>query len=293
MATAADYVIVGSGINGLTCAALLGKSGQRVLRAGARGGGRRLHADGGDHRARLPARRDGGDLRAVHHLAGLRQARRRPGAPRPRLRAHADARPACCCRTGRASSFRPIAQPTWRASTQVMAGEGDRFAADVDTVAREAPLLFGLLGGALWTWSTAKLLFGEGRRRGPRGLAARLGEALISGRGWLETRYRSELDAGALRPMGAACRARAGKRLRRRDRPRHRLRDGGGRRAGGERRRRQGGRKRSSGLIEEQGGEVRTGADVAEILVSDGQATGVRLAERRDRSRRRAASSAP
>ena len=37
---AADYIIVGSGINGLTCAALLGKKGRRVLVLDKAGGTR-------------------------------------------------------------------------------------------------------------------------------------------------------------------------------------------------------------------------------------------------------------
>src|SRR6201991_1467290 len=48
-----------------------------------------------------------------------------------------------------------------------------------------AVLLFGLLGGSLWSYPTAKLLAGDAWRRGPRGLAAFLGDALVPARGWL------------------------------------------------------------------------------------------------------------
>ena len=61
-------------------------------------------------------------------------------------------------------------------------------------------LLFGLLGGALWTRATAQLLARQAWRRGPRGLAARLGEALRSGRTWLETRYTSDLVRALFAP---------------------------------------------------------------------------------------------
>ena len=134
-------------------------------RAGARERRRRLHAHRSHHRARLSPRRDGDDLRALHHLAGLRQL----GAD---LAQHG-------------LEFCHIAQPTGvllpdgrslvlstdRAANvarfnALAAGDGDRYRADVGAVERDAALLFGLLGGALWTRATAKLL-------APRSLAAR------------------------------------------------------------------------------------------------------------------------
>ncbi|TIU31819.1 MAG: FAD-dependent oxidoreductase, partial [Mesorhizobium sp.] len=62
----------------------------------------------------------------------------------------------------------------------------------VGGIERNAGLLFGLLGGALWSYPTTKLLAGEAWRRGPRDLAAFMGEALVPARGWLETTYRSD-----------------------------------------------------------------------------------------------------
>ena len=67
-------------------------------------------------------------------------------------------------------------------------------------VDRDAPFLFAMLGGALWTRGIATLLLERGWRRGPRGLAARLGEALRSGRTWLETRYESDLVRALFAP---------------------------------------------------------------------------------------------
>ena len=57
----------------------------------------------------------------------------------------------------------------------------------------DAPFLFALLGGSLWSWPTAKLLCGQVRKRGLRGLAAWFGAALAPARGWLETGYQSPL----------------------------------------------------------------------------------------------------
>ena len=111
------------------------------------------------------------------------------------------------------------------------AGDGDRHGSDVGEIERNAGLLFGLLGGGLWSYPTFKLLAGEAWRRGPRGLAAFLGEALTPARGWLE----SALSVGdrpcAVGALGAACRARPGRCVLRPDRQGDRLRAGGGRRA--------------------------------------------------------------
>ncbi len=70
-------------------------------------------------------------------------------------------------------------------------GDGDRHLADVGGIERDAPFLFALLGGELWSWPTLKLLFGQARRRGLRGLMDWFGAALVSARSWLETGYRS------------------------------------------------------------------------------------------------------
>jgi phytoene dehydrogenase-like protein len=134
-----------------------------------------------------------------------------------------------------------------------------------------------MLGGALWTGGTARLLAREAWQRGPRGLAARLGEALISGRAWLETRYESELVRALFAPwvlhagLGpeSAFAGEIGRviafALEAAGAP---IVKGGAAKAVAA----------FEGLIKEQGGELRTGADVAEIVASDGHASGVRLA---------------
>ena len=80
------------------------------------------------------------------------------------------------------------------------AGDGDRHGQDVGEIERNAGLLFGLLGGGLWSYPTFKLLAGEAWRRGPRGLAAFLGEALTPARGWLESSYQSETSRALWAP---------------------------------------------------------------------------------------------
>ena len=121
--------------------------------------------------------------------------------------------------------------PTSPPSTRSRPATATSHGRDVGEIERNAGLLFGLLGGGLWTYPTFKLLAGEAWRRGPRGLAAFLGEALSPARGWLESGYQSEAIARAVGALGAACRARPGRCLLRPDRQGHRLRAGGGRRA--------------------------------------------------------------
>ena len=134
-----------------------------------------------------------------------------------------------------------------------------------------------LLGGRLWSFPTFRLVAAEAWRRGPSGLAAFLGDALIPARGWLEGSYSSEtvralwapwvLHAGlgpedafsgqiakviafALEAAGApVVKGGAANLL-----------------------------DAFAALIKERGGEIRTGADVSAVMVEGGKATGVRLA---------------
>ena len=71
-------------------------------------------------------------------------------------------------------------------------GDGRAFAAEMDALGADAPFLFALLGGSLWSSGIAKTLAREVWRRGPRRLAEWFGEALAPARGYLETTYRSE-----------------------------------------------------------------------------------------------------
>ena len=165
--------------------------------AGAQRPHRRLHPHRGDHRAGLRPRRDGDDLRAVHHVAGLCRARRRPRPARPRLRAYARRRPACCCPDGR--QRRAAHGPRRQCRGLRRAGRRRRRrlrARDVDAIGRRSPVCSSrLLGGALWSRRDAQAA-------GARGLAARACAASppssarrsAPARGWLETAYRVRGD---------------------------------------------------------------------------------------------------
>ena len=59
-------------------------------------------------------------------------------------------------------------------------GDGGHHAADVGAIEADAQFLFALLGGALWSWPTVRLLFRQARKKGLRGLAA----MALSGDSW-------------------------------------------------------------------------------------------------------------
>ena len=157
------------------------------------------------------------------------------------------------------------------------AGDRDAHVAVVGGIERDAPFLFALLGGSLWSWATAKLLFGQIRQRGVRGLAAWFGQALVPARGWLETGFQSPLVQALFAPWVLHCGLTPGSTysgqmakivasaLEAAGAPI--VKGGAGKAAEAFRK-----------LIEEMGGELRTGADVDRILVRDGRVTGVVLA---------------
>ncbi len=156
------------------------------------------------------------------------------------------------------------------------AGDGDRHRRDVGGIEADAPFLFALLGGELWSWATVRLLVSQARKRGLRGLAAWIGAALTPARGWLETGYQSPLVQALFAPwilhcgltpestyggqMGrviAFALEAAGAPV---------VRGGAGQAVAAFR-----------SLIEANGGEIRLGADVDRINLNGSQVTGVTL----------------
>ena len=270
---AVDHIIIGSGINALVAGAMLGLKGDRVLvleREDVAGGCLRtsdLHP-GFSH-----------DVMAatfVLFMTSPAGAVLGPHLARHGMEYCHTAHPTAVLRPDGSS----LVLSTNRAANiaafdAVSAGDGQRHGADVGAIEADAPFLFALLGGALWSWPTAKLLFGQVRKRGLRGLAAWMGGALAPARGWLQG-YHSPLVQALWAPWVLHCgltpestySAQMGKvvafALEAAGAPV--IKGGAGAVVTAFR-----------GLIEEQGGEVRTGADVDRILVHEGRVTGVQL----------------
>jgi phytoene dehydrogenase-like protein len=272
-----DYVIAGSGINALVAASLLALKGKKVLvteRNAVIGGCMRTEeatVAGFTHDVMAttfvlfllsPAY---GVLGPELEKRGLQFAH--PEIPTGVLRPDGSSLVLTRDRAANIAAFEALA-----------AGDGRQYAADMEKLGADAPFLFALLGGRLWSWAMAKTVAKEAWRRGPRTLSSFFGEALVSARHWLQPHYSSEMFhaliapwvlhtglgpestysgqmakviAFALEAVGAP------------------IVKGGARNilAAFEK------------LIADHGGQIRTNADVAEVTVDDaGRATGVVLA---------------
>ncbi len=271
-----DHVIIGSGINALVAAALLSLKGRRVLvleREDRLGGCLRteeLTLPGFQH-----------DVMAatfVLFMTGPAGAALGPHLARHGFEYCHAALPTAVLRPDGSALVLTMDHAANVAAFEALApGDGAALSADTGGVAADAPFLFALLGGNLWSWGTAKLLFAQVRKRGARGLAAWFGTALTPARGWLETSYRSPLAQALFAPWVLHCgltpesaySGQMGKviafALEAAGAPV--VKGGAGQAVAAFR-----------ALIEAQGGTFRTGADVDRIVVSGGKVTGVALA---------------
>jgi len=276
--SAPDYIVVGSGINALVCAAILGRKGRRVLvlERNARIGGcictEAATAPGFIH-----------DVMATTFVLFITSPAFAALGPELQKRgvafADSDRPTGVVLPDGRHAVLTKDRARNVAAFDALAAGDGASFAAQMDRFGADAGLVFGLLGGSLWSLTTARLLLREGWRRGVRGLAAFFGEALASGRAHLETSYRSEVTRALFAPWllhtglnpesayGAAMADVIGFAIEAAGCP---IVVGGADKLLGA----------FEGLITDQGGRIQTGADAdAIILDQQGRASGVRLAD--------------
>jgi len=272
----AAHVIIGSGINSLVAAAMLSLKGDRVLvlEREDRLGGCLLSAE-----ATLPGfTHDVMAATFVLFMTGPAGAALGPHLARHGFEYCHTAHPTAVLRPDGSSLILTMDGAANAANFNALAaGDGDQLRADIGGVLADAPFLFALLGGSLWSWATAKLLIGQVRKKGLRGLATWIGQALVPARGWLEANYQSPLTQALLAPWVLHCgltpestySAQMGKVVA------FALEAAGAPVA-------KGGSgqivKAFKALIEEKGGEFRTGADVERIITKDGRVTGVRLA---------------
>ena len=273
---AADYVIVGSGINALVAAALLGRKGRKVLllERNDRIGGcirtEEITAPGFVH-----------DVMATTFVLFLTSPAYAELGPELEKRglafAHTPTPTAVLLPDGRHAVLAMDRKANVAAFDKLADGDGARFAADIDRVGADAPFLFALLGGSLWSRAMLKIVAREVWRRGLRELADFFGEALGTARGWLETRYQSEVVRALFAPwvlhtgLGpeSAYSGQMGKviafALEAAGAP---IAKGGARSA----------LTAFARLIHDQGGEILLDADVERILIGGKGARGVRLA---------------
>ena len=273
---APDHIIIGSGINGLVAASLLALKGRKVLvleRETVAGGCMQSHelAPGFLY----------DPMAATFVLFMTSPAGAALG---PHLARHGfdychTPHPTAVLRpNGEALVLTMDQAENIRRFNVLAAGDGDAHKAVVQGIAADAPFHCALLGNPVWGWPMAKLLFGQARKRGLRGLAAWFGQALAPARGWLEGDFQHPTVQALFAPwvlhtgLGpeAAYSAQMGKviafALEAAGAP---VAKGGAGAAA----------QAFVRLIEEKGGEVRCGADVARITVRDKQVSGVELAD--------------
>lgn len=268
-----DHIIIGSGINGLVAASLLALKGRRVLvleREAEPGGCLRSSelAPGYIHDVMAATwvlfMTSPAGAALGPHLAKYGFEYCHTPHPTAVVRPSGEALILTMDREKNVSTFNALT-----------AGDGILHAATVRGIEADAPFLFALLGGRLWSWGAAKLMFGQVRKRGLRGLAAWMGGALAPARGWLEG-YQSPLVQALFAPWVLHCgltpestySAQMGKvvafALEAAGAPI--VKGGAGAAVAAFR-----------SLIEANGGEIRCGVDVDRILVRDGRAYGVRM----------------
>jgi len=276
LASAFDVVVIGSGLNSLVCAALLTGKGKRVCvleRADVAGGCIRteaLTAPGFLHDTlstlyplfvTTPYFKDIEPVLAAEGVRFLNSA-----APT-----------AVVLPDGRSLIFTTDREANVAAMEACRAGDGAAYRKAMMDVEANAPLIFGVLGAELWTWATVKLLTREIWRRGPRGFAAFAADSLRACRDWVDQAFQSDEVRALFAPwvlhVGLAPESPLSAQMDKvilfsLEQVGSPMVEGGSARLV----------QAFQRLIEAGGGEVRTGADVAEIQVSGGRSTGVRLA---------------
>lgn len=194
-----DYVIAGSGINALVAASLLALKGKKVLvleRNAMIGGCIR------SEEATIPGFTH--DVMAATFVLFLLSPAYAALGPELEKRGLAFAHPEIPTGVLRPDGANLMLRKDRAANVAAFdalaAGDGQQYAADMETLGANAPFLFALLGGRLWSWDMAKLAAREAWRRGPLGLSSFFGAALISARHWLQPYYKSELFHALLAP---------------------------------------------------------------------------------------------
>jgi len=272
---AVDHVVIGSGINGLVAASLLALKGDRVLVL------ERESVPGGCMRTEELAPGYLHDVMAATFVLFMTSPA--GAALGPHLARHGfdychTPHPTAVLRPDGQAAVLAMDRAANLATLNALApGDGDAFAVAADGVAADAPFLFALLGQRLWSWPMARLLLGQVRKRGLRGLAGWFGQQLDPMRGWLDGSFDNDTTKALFAPWALHCGLTvsdaysgamgrviafaleaAGAPI---------VKGGSGQAA-----------RAFAALIAEKGGEVRCGADVDRILVRNGRVAGVRLA---------------
>jgi phytoene dehydrogenase-like protein len=272
-----DAVVVGSGINSLACAALLARAGWSVCVLE-----RERELGGAIRTAELTQPGFHHDVFSAWHplwVGGPAHAELGPDLGERGLEYLNTNQPTATVYPDGESAF--LTTDTAGNAIELdrfAAGDGEAWRRTIEDIGRQAELIFGVLGTELWSAAGAGFALSAYRRLGRRGLAAFGAEVVQSSRDWLTGAFRSERAHGLLAPWvlhtGLGPDAAASGFMTRVI--------AFAIEAGGMPVPRGGGARLVDALvrlIEDHGGVCETGRDVERIMVSDGRATGVSIAE--------------
>lgn len=166
-----DYVVVGGGINGMVAAAMLGKKGRKVLvldrndRLGGCLRSEEITAPGFIH-----------DVMATTLVLFLTSpaygAIGKDLEARGFAVAHSDLPTGVIRPDGSHVLFSRDRAGNVAAFEACAKGDGETFSSEMNRMGADAPFLFALLGGQLWSRQMAITIAREAWKRGPRALAA-------------------------------------------------------------------------------------------------------------------------
>ncbi|MGI9296122.1 MAG: phytoene desaturase family protein, partial [Pseudomonadales bacterium] len=186
-----DYVIVGSGINSLTCAALLSKQGSTVCVLE-----RSEYLGGCIRTAEITEQGFKHDVLSGFHplfttspaYAELQQDLEAHGLEY----VNSEYPTGVVLPDNRHLILKTSREENLAAMEALRPGDGESFRQTMQEMEADAELIFGLLGNRPWSFATVKLLLNQLRKRGLAGLTSFVGGSLGSSREWLENHFQSE-----------------------------------------------------------------------------------------------------
>ncbi|MEQ8800889.1 MAG: NAD(P)/FAD-dependent oxidoreductase [Haliea sp.] len=199
MKNAYDYIVVGSGINSLCCAALLAKAGHSVCVLE-----RNDYLGGCIKTAEITEKGFRHDVLSGWHplfvtspgYAVLAADLERHGL----VYLNTDKPTAVATSRGESLVLSTSREKNISTFNSLCDGDGDRYAETMADMERDAELTFSLLGNEILSLATLRLLWREWRARGSAGLSLFAGEAMASSRDWLGQHFRSDLARALLAP---------------------------------------------------------------------------------------------
>ncbi|QIB65120.1 phytoene desaturase family protein [Kineobactrum salinum] len=199
MKKAFDYIVVGSGINSLCCAALLAKAGHRVCVLE-----RNDYLGGCIKTAEITEEGFRHDVLSGWHplfvTSPSYQALAADLARHGLVYLNSEKPTAVVNPGGEALVLSTSRERNTAVLNELCDGDGDRYAQTMTAMERDAELTFSLLTNELVSFATLRLLWREWRSRGSAGLSQFAGEAMASSRDWLCQHFRSDLARSLLAP---------------------------------------------------------------------------------------------